>query len=119
MKKESILALALLLFVVLACNNGNTRQPNTGSPASNTGGGTGPVSNSSGASQADWGPNRHPAENAHDYRLRQQGQVGPCSSAFQDMHTAYFEWKNGRLAHDRYLEIQRRYDECVAREYGN
>ena len=118
MKKESILALALLLFVVLACNNGNTTQPNTGSPASNTGG-SGPVSNSSGASQADWGPNRHPAENAHDYRLRQQGQVGPCSSAFQDMHTAYFEWKNGRLAHDRYLEIQRRYDECVAREYGN
>lgn len=117
MKKESTLVFALLLFVVLACSNGNTTQPNA--PSNNTGGGTGPVSNSSGPSQADWGPNRDPEENAHDYRLRQQGQVGPCSSAFQDMHTAYFEWKNGRLAQDRYLEIQRRYTECVAREYGN
>jgi len=117
MKKESIFTFALLLFVVLACSNGNTTQPNNGSPASNTGGG--PVSNSSGPSREDWGPNRDPEENAHDWRLRQQGQVGPCSSAFQEMHTAYFEWKNGRLAHDRYLEIQRRYDECVAREYGN
>ena len=126
MNKNSILAFALLLFVVLGCldsnsnsnSNSNTTPQNSGAPGS-TSEGSGPVSNTSGPTREDYGPNRNPAENQHDYLVRQQGQgqVGPCSSAWQEFYVAYFEWKNGRLAQDRFVEIQRRYDECVAREY--
>jgi hypothetical protein len=122
MKKESLLALALLLLVVLGCepsNNTNSRpgsRPGS-SQGSSSGQDTGPVSNTSGPDRQDYGPNRNPAESAHDYRLRQQGQVGPCASAWDDYYASYFNWKNGRITEGQYRDAEQRYDVCVAQNY--
>ena len=121
MKKESFLALALLLLVVLGCepsNNTNSRPgPGPGSsPGSNSGTDTGPVSNS-GPDRPDYGPNRNPAENAHDYQLRQRGQAGPCSRTWDDYYASYFNWKNGRITEAQYRNAEQIYDQCVAQNY--
>jgi hypothetical protein len=125
MKEESFLALALLLLVVLGCepSNNTTSRPGSNSQISNSGQvsdsgqDAGPVSNTSGPDRQDYGPNRNPAENAHDYRLRQQGQVGPCASAWDYYHASYFDWKNGRITEGQYRDAEQRYDWCVAQNY--
>jgi hypothetical protein len=121
MKKESFLALALLLLVVLGCEPSNNTNSRSGSrpgssQGSNSGSDTGPVSES-GPDRPDYGPTRNPAENAHDYRLRQQGQVGPCASAWDDYYASYFNWKNGRITEGQYRDPEQRYNGCVAQNY--
>ena len=73
----------------------------------------GPVS-TGGPERVDYGPTRHPAENAHDYQLRQQGQAGPCGQAWDQYEATYFNWKNGQVEEYLVREAQRLYDECVA-----
>jgi len=117
MKKESFLALALMLFVVLSCepsSSSNPPPPPQPTPVSSPDGG--PVS-VSGPEQQDYGPTRHPTENAHDYQLRQRGQIGPCGRAWDYMHASYFNWKNGKLNEAQYREIERTYNACVAQNY--
>ena len=120
MKKDSLLALALLILVALGCepsstiNSGRDNRP-TAQPAGNARD-DGPVS-VSGPDRPDYGPTRHPAENAHDYTLRQQGQIGPCGRAWDYMYASYFEWKNGRMTEGQYRDAERGYNECVARNY--
>lgn len=121
MKKESVLAIALLLLVVLACEPGNNTNPRPDSrpgsgQASTPGSDTGPVSGS-GPDRPDYGPTRNPAENAHDYRLRQQGQFGPCAGAWDNYYAGYFNWKNGRITEGLYRDAEQRYNACVAQNY--
>lgn len=75
-----------------------------------------PVS-TSGPDRQDYGPNRHPAENAHDYTLRQQGQIGPCGRAWDEFNAGYFHWKNGQIPEAHYQQLQQSYDACVAQNY--
>lgn len=91
---ERLVAAVLLLGLVTGCEPG-------------------PVS-TSGPDRQDYGPTRHPAENAHDYTLRQQGQIGPCGRAWDDYEAAYFAMKNGAIPEHVFREAQRRYEECVA-----
>ena len=93
--KRSLPVLAVLLFATLGCEPAST----------------------SGPDRQDYGPNRHPAENAHDYGLRQQGQIGPCGRAWDDFHASYFNWRNGTIQEPQYRDAERRYDECVAQNY--
>lgn len=97
--KKSLLPAALLLCVVAGCEPGS-----------------GPIS-TSGPDRQDYGPNRNPAENAHDYTLRQQGQIGPCGRAWDEFNAGYFNWKNGQIPEEQYRQMERMYDECVAQNY--
>jgi len=97
--KKSLLSIALLLCAATGC------EPDGG-----------PVS-VSGPDRQDYGPNRHPAENAHDYTLRQQGQIGPCGRAWDDFHASYFSWKNGTIPEEQHRALERAYNDCVAQNY--
>lgn len=109
--KRPLLALALLLFVVLGCEPTNTTNA-----SSDSGADSGPVA-TSGPDRPDYGPTRHPAENAHDYSLRQQGQIGPCGLAWDEFHASYFNWKNGMIPEGQHRDAERQYDGCVAQNY--
>ena len=121
MKTESLLALALLLFVVMGCDPNDNRPSGTSqrppaSQGSNPGQGSGPVSES-GPDRVDYGPTRHPGENAHDYNLRQRGQIGPCGRAWDYYYASYFDWKNGRITEGLYRQAEQGYNQCVAQNY--
>lgn len=95
MKVNSLLALAMMLLIVLACE-----------PSSNTNRG-----------REDYGPTRNPYENQDNYQRQQQGSSGPCNPAFEAMHAAYFETKNGKMPIERYRQYEAAYDECVRQNY--
>ncbi|HEV2706148.1 MAG TPA: hypothetical protein VGV59_09505 [Pyrinomonadaceae bacterium] len=101
----------------MSCETGSNNNTNSApQPATQSTPDSGPVSES-GVNRQDYGPTRHPAENAHDYQLRQQGQIGPCGRAWDYMYANYFNWKNGKLSEAQYREIERVYNACVAQNY--
>jgi len=71
----------------------------------------------SGPTRVDYGPTRNPYENEDSYRLSQQGQIGPCSYAWEAYNAAYFAWKSGQITSDQYREAERMYNECCYRAY--
>ncbi|HXL82295.1 MAG TPA: hypothetical protein VN951_15580 [Pyrinomonadaceae bacterium] len=116
MKLDSLIAVAILVVAVLGCVNNNqnnrTDSPPNVQSSPVEGRGEGPVSQAPGA-EGSYGPNRDPTENADNYRLQQQGQVGPCNEKYNEFYNAYFQWKNNTIPVERFREYENAYDACV------
>ena len=117
MKKESILALALLLFVVLSCNPSNSSPTPTGqSSPPNSGTDNGPVSQS-GPDRVDYGPNRCPYENLDYQNQKQQGRVSPCTPIWDNYEQAYRDLRAQRITQQQYAYIEETYYRCCDQNY--
>ena len=118
------LALALMLFVVLACDNSNNSQtvPSRSGPSpgqnsgQSSGQGSGPAARS-GFDPQDPGPSRDPYDNQDAYNQRQQGRQAPCVQSWDAYHAAYFQNKNGQMAIERFREYENAYKACVEYYY--
>ncbi|HKP39254.1 MAG TPA: hypothetical protein VJT71_20520 [Pyrinomonadaceae bacterium] len=124
MRKESGLALALVLFAVLACEpSNNNRTSNPPGPAGSpppSGVDDGPISDTSGPGPVVSGKfwERRSAYEAYDDQAkRRQGSIGPCGQLADTCIQLHEDWKQGRATEGQFLYAEQNYFACCNQYY--